>query len=234
MQERIISQHRQIQSLLHENQRLATTHVALAQELAASQEELRKVSSATKKLKSDRDAQVRVIYERSLKTEAELHSVEGVNAELIQVRAETNKLNASRIEMLEELKAINSELEQFRADAEKVPAIKADIVKLQYEIEMGRTAIEYEKNTHAENLEQEQEMEKNMVILACELKKLRSDLANTEKRARAAGAASAAGNPGTGYPGGYGNSERAYGGNSYVENYGMHQVQAGANGGSQY
>ncbi|PIA37499.1 hypothetical protein AQUCO_03000228v1 [Aquilegia coerulea] len=199
MQERIIVQHREIQSLLLDNQRLAATHVALKQELAVSQKELHHISAASTKLKSDRDAQVREIYERSLKTEAELHSFEGVNAELIQVHAETNKLNASRIEMLEELKAINIELAQFRADAQEIPVIKADIDKLRYEIEIGRTAIEYEKNTHAENLEQEQEMEKNMVILARELKKLRTELADAEKRARAAAAAGAAANPGSGW-----------------------------------
>lgn len=57
-----------------------------------------------------------------------------------------------------------------------------------------RTAIECEKKGYAENYEHGQMMEKKLISMARELEKLRAEMANAEKRARAA---AAVGNPGT-------------------------------------
>lgn len=51
-----------------------------------------------------------------------------------------------------------------------------------------RAAIEYEKKGYAENYEHGQVMEKQLVSMARELEKLRAEMANAEKRARAAAA----------------------------------------------
>jgi hypothetical protein len=56
-----------------------------------------------------------------------------------------------------------------------------------------RAAIENEKKTRASNLEHHQAMENYMAALALEIEKLHGELANAEKRARAA---TAAANPG--------------------------------------
>lgn len=56
-----------------------------------------------------------------------------------------------------------------------------------------RAAIEYEKKGFAENYEHGQVMEKKLITMAREMEKLRAEIANAEKRARAA---AAAGNPG--------------------------------------
>lgn len=57
-----------------------------------------------------------------------------------------------------------------------------------------RAAIEYEKKGYAENYEHGQVMENKLVSMARELEKLRAEIANAEKRARAA---AAVGNPGS-------------------------------------
>lgn len=54
-----------------------------------------------------------------------------------------------------------------------------------------RNAIEFEKKTHASNLEHRRAMDNNMIIMSSEVEKLRAELANAEKRARAAMAADA-------------------------------------------
>jgi len=54
---------------------------------------------------------------------------------------------------------------------------------------MYRQAIEYEKKGYAENYEQGQVMETNLISMAREVEKLRAEVANAEKRARAAAAA---------------------------------------------
>lgn len=63
-------------------------------------------------------------------------------------------------------------------------------------LQYNRAAVEFEKKAHAENLEQSQVMESHMVSMAQEIEKLRAELANAEKRARAAAAAAVAANSG--------------------------------------
>lgn len=84
-----------------------------------------------------------------------------------------------------------------------------------------RAAIEYEKKGYAENYEHGQVMEKNLISMARELEKLRAEIANTEKRARAS---AAVGNPSVGYNANYGNPEAGYAGNPYPATYGMNPV----------
>lgn len=59
---------------------------------------------------------------------------------------------------------------------------------------MPRAGIEYEKKGYAESYEQGQVMEKNLISMAREVEKLRAEVANAEKRARAAAAAGTQGN----------------------------------------
>ena len=84
-----------------------------------------------------------------------------------------------------------------------------------------RAAIEYEKKGYAENYEHGQVMEKNLISMARELEKLRAEIANTDKRARAS---AAVGNPSGGYNANYGNPEAGYAGNPYPATYGMNPV----------
>jgi hypothetical protein len=60
----------------------------------------------------------------------------------------------------------------------------------------GRSAVDFEKKAHADNLELSKAMEKNMIAVASEVEKLRADLANAEKRVPAIAPAAAVANPG--------------------------------------
>ena len=51
----------------------------------------------------------------------------------------------------------------------------------------NRTGYEYEQKAHAEQLEQRQAMEKNLVSMAREIEKLRAELMSWEKRTRGPG-----------------------------------------------
>ncbi|THG01937.1 protein FLC EXPRESSOR-like [Camellia sinensis] len=226
--------HREIQSLLLDNQRLAATHVALKQELAAAEHELRHLSAASADIKAETDAQLREVYERSLKMETEVRSIDSLNDELAQVRADIQKLSAARQELSVELKAIDGDLVRAHSELQQWDAIKAQIETMHQEIQRGRAAIEYEKEAHASNLEQGEAMEKSMISMDHEIEELRAELANAEKRARAAAAAAAAETPSPGYAAGFRNPEMGYGGSSFPDPYALHQVQGSSEAGSQY
>ncbi|KAG8661179.1 protein FLX-like 1 [Manihot esculenta] len=227
LEDRIAIQHREIQSLLLDNQQLAVTHVALKQELALAQDELRRLSAAAADVKAERDDQVRKVYGRSLQMDSEVRSIDALRVELAQVRMDVEKLAVHRQELTAELRAINSDLLKARTEAQQVSVIKAEIETMQQEIQRGRAAIEYEKKTYASNLEHGKTMEQNMLAVAREIEKLQAELSSMEKRARAAAAV----NPTPGYAGTYSNSEAAYGGNPCPDPYVMHQVQGGNDGG---
>lgn len=61
IEEQFAAQHQEIQGLLIDNQRLAATHVALKQELAAAQHELRRVAHAVGAMHANNDSQLREV-----------------------------------------------------------------------------------------------------------------------------------------------------------------------------
>ncbi|KAF3454864.1 hypothetical protein FNV43_RR05312 [Rhamnella rubrinervis] len=220
LEDRIEIQHREIQSLLLDNQRLAATHVALKQELALAHQDLRSLSAATANAKAELDAHVREVYERSLNMDAEVRSIDAMSAELDQVRVDVQKLVALRKELTAELQAIEDDLARASLESKQVEEIKAEIDTMHQEIQRGRAAIEYERKTCASNLEHKQAMEKSMVSMAHTIEKLHAELDHAEKRAMAAAAAA---NPNPEHPVPYGNSDMAYRGQAFPDPYGIHQ-----------
>ncbi|KAI3986900.1 hypothetical protein MKX01_014601 [Papaver californicum] len=230
IEEQLHHQHREMQNLLLDNQRLAATHVALKQELSASNEEIRHISTVASQVKADRDIGIRELYEQSLKLELEVSTIGKFSAELAQAKVDIQKLNANKLELTSKLQTINSDLIRVREEREEAKSVASDIDAMRIEVQKGRDAIEFEKKVHAENLEHKQLLEKNMNELTQAIEKLRSELADVEKRAQAANAANAsvmvASNPGTVYAGTYGNPRMEYAGvgPSYVDPYSMHQM----------
>ncbi|RZC86437.1 hypothetical protein C5167_030515 [Papaver somniferum] len=214
IEEQLHHQHREMQNLLLDNQRLAATHVALKQELSASNEEIRHISTVASQVKADRDIEIRSLYEQSLKLESEVSSIGKFSSELAQAKVDIQKLNANKLDLTSKLQAVNGDLVRVRQEREEAKSIESDIDAMRLEVQKGRAAIEFEKKAHAENLEHKQVLEKNMNELTQAIEKLRSELADAEKRAQAANAASAsvmvAPNPGPVYAGSYGHPQMGY------------------------
>ncbi|XP_061347221.1 protein FLC EXPRESSOR-like [Gastrolobium bilobum] len=141
LEDRFIARHREIQSLLLDNQRLAAAHVAIKQDLAVTQQELRSLTAAAANVKAERDAEVREIYEKSLKMDAEVRSIAAMSSELDQVRADVQELAASRKEIASELQSVENDLARARAESQYVPPIKADIEAMRHEIQRGRYSV---------------------------------------------------------------------------------------------
>ncbi|XP_076899433.1 protein FLX-like 1 [Bidens hawaiensis] len=219
--------HLKIQTLIVDNQRLAATHVALKQELAVALQDLRHYSVAATKIKGDRAAEVRGVFEKAVKLEQEVGLLDELRVELVQVRGDVQKLGAENKELTEKLNDINGELAEERSNLHQVSMVKAEIEAMRKEIQKGRAAVEYEKKVYAANMEQGQAMEKSRVSMVLEIEKLKVDLANATKKAMAAAAAAATNTPGAGYGAGYMNHDMGYGGNAYPGPYVGHQVHGG-------
>ncbi|RZR93570.1 hypothetical protein BHM03_00022113 [Ensete ventricosum] len=139
LEDRLAAQHRQIQVLLVDNQQLAVSHVALKQDLSASKHELRLAAASAAETKGAKDAEVREVYERSLKAEAEVRALEGMRAELAQVRSDVQSLGAVRHELVEQLQGLKGQLSSARAEHKQADTVMADIEIMRKEIQKGRT-----------------------------------------------------------------------------------------------
>ncbi|KAL6656583.1 hypothetical protein ACP70R_004363 [Stipagrostis hirtigluma subsp. patula] len=228
LEERLGAEIEEAHALLGQNQRLAATHVALVQEVAAARHELGRTARALAASQEEGDLRLREAYERSMKMEAELRAVDEMRAELAQVRQDIQKLGAARQELMGQVQGLTQDLARSAVDLQQVSALKAEIQEIRHETQHLRSGIELEKKGYAESYEQGQEMQKNLISVASEVEKLRADVANAENRSRVA---VSTGNQG--FVGSYGNPKANYVANPYSAGYSMNQANA-ADSGSQY
>ncbi|CAA6671995.1 unnamed protein product [Spirodela intermedia] len=161
IEEQLAAQHQEIQGLLIDNQRLAATHVALKQELAAAQHELRRVAHAVGAMHANNDSQLREMYEKSMKLESELRVAEAMKAELMQVRGDIQKLNSVRQELTEQVQVLSQDVTRATADLQQTPLLKAEVENMKQEVQRVRPC-------DGENL----------IAMAREVEKLRAEVAN--------------------------------------------------------
>lgn len=234
LEDRLNAQLQEIQGLLADNQRVAATHVALKQELEATHYELQRMTQYANSLNAEKDMQMREMFDKSAKMEMDLHQVDAMKAELMRVQSDIKELTAIRQDLTAQVQGMTQDLTRASADLQQVPALKAEIEHMRQEVDRAKAAIEYEKKVYADSFEQGQLLQNNLLTMARELEKLRAEIANAEKRARAA---AAAGNPAAGYNTSYGTPEAAYAGNPYPAaptGYGVNPTQAGMENYPQY
>ncbi|KAK6132457.1 hypothetical protein DH2020_033757 [Rehmannia glutinosa] len=153
IEERLAAQHDDIQVLLVDNQRLAATHVALRQELEAAQYELQRADKFAHTMHAEKDLEMRELYEKSIKMENELHTVNAMRSELMQVHMDIKELTAARQDLTTQVQMMTQDLGRVTSDLQQVPAVKAEIEGLKHELERARAAIEHEKKGFAESFD---------------------------------------------------------------------------------
>nr|CAD1825245.1 unnamed protein product [Ananas comosus var. bracteatus] len=83
--------------------------------------------------------------------------------------------------MSAKVQSMTKELKHLQTENQQMPILRAELDGLHQELMRTRTAHEYEMKASAEQMEQKQAMEKNLVSMAREIEKLRAEL---EKRGR--------------------------------------------------
>lgn len=136
--DREAAQEREIETLLLDNHRLASAHVALKQDLDAVQQELRHLSSTAATVKAERDAEVHEIYEKARRMEGEVHTVDELSVEMARVRTDIQNLNADRKELTAKLQEMEDDLVKVHSELQQFPVIKAEIESMRKEVQRGR------------------------------------------------------------------------------------------------
>ncbi|WOL20081.1 protein FLX-like 3 isoform X1 [Canna indica] len=221
VEEELALRHDEIRRLHADNRLLMDENVALRREITFVKDELHQASQAIPKLRADKEVEARDLIQRSLKMEAELRALEPLREEALQLKSEAQKLDSLRQELSGKVQALQQDLKHLQTENQQLPTLRVEIDGLRQELVRARTAYEYEKKANAEQVEQRQAMEKNLVSMAREVEKLRTEL---EKRARGPGSGAYIMNPGSdvNYPAhfgdGYASEKGFYGAGPWAPN----------------
>ncbi|GAA0146239.1 hypothetical protein LIER_36277 [Lithospermum erythrorhizon] len=227
MEHKLAGQHMEIQKLVTENQRLASTHSTLRQELAAAQNELQLLHGHIGSLKSEREQQTRSLVDKIGKMETDLKAAESLKKDIQQARAEAQSLVTARQELIAKVQQLNQDLGKAGSQIQQMPRLFSELEALRQEYQHCRATYDYEKKLYNDHVEHLQAMEKNYMTMATEVEKLREKLANGTNFDRTGSTYGAAAgfneNNATGsYPGGQ---------NAYAEGYAPAQVATPLPGG---
>lgn len=187
MEEEIAVRHDEIRRIHAENRRMIDENIAMKRDLSAAKEELHALSQVIPKVRADKEAKARELIQMGLKLEAELRALEPIKSEVLQLKSEAQKLDALCQEMTAKVLNMSQDLKHLQAENKKLPSLEMEVDGLRQELVRARTAYEYEKKANAEQIEQRQDMEKNLVSMAREIEKLRAEHTNMDKRARGPG-----------------------------------------------
>lgn len=226
MEQKLAAQHVEMQKLATENQRLASTHGSLRQELAAAQHELQMLHAQIGAVKTEREQQMRDLMDKIGKMEAELQATEPVKLELQQARAEAQNLVVARQELISKAQQLNQDLQKAHSDVQQIPALMSELDSLRQEYQHCRVTYDYEKKLYNDHLESLQVMEKDYMNMAREVEKLRAELTNIANINRRTGGPYG----GSGYNENEVSGHYPVGHNTYDDSYGTSQGRAPPSG----
>ncbi|KAK7335883.1 hypothetical protein VNO80_27994 [Phaseolus coccineus] len=187
LEEELEFQHVEMRRLVADNRRLIDDRMALQRDLAAAKEELHRMNLAIGDIRAEHEAHSRELVEKGMKMEADLRANEPLKNDVMQLRAEVQKLNNLKQELTGKVHTLTQDVARLQADNQQIPMMRAEMDGLHQELVRARTMVDYEKKANIEFMEQRQSMEKNLVSMAREVEKLRAELASSDGRHWGAG-----------------------------------------------
>ncbi|KAI5068574.1 hypothetical protein GOP47_0016919 [Adiantum capillus-veneris] len=211
VEQKMAAQQAEIQRLIGENQRLAVTHVALRQELAAAQQEVMRLQQsrsandtekeqrlnitqvALRQELADSKQEVNKLQETLLAVHAEkdqhlrasMEKSARLEAELKGMdvmKADFDKVRLDREELLARLEHLSAELKKIPVMDQEIVTLRREVDELRQRHQQARMDFELQKKLNLEHVEHQQAMEKSAFAMTREIERLRADLVNAERR----------------------------------------------------
>jgi chromosome segregation ATPase len=110
----------EMEKLGRENARLAESHVAMRQEIAASLKEIDAIQAHLAGVRSEIDIQIMGLFEKIKNFETEIRIGETLQVELHRAHVEAQALGTARQELGVEMQKLSEELERCGADNKKL------------------------------------------------------------------------------------------------------------------
>jgi chromosome segregation ATPase len=212
LEEELEVQHAEMRRLLADNRRLIDDRMTLQRDLSAAKEELHRMNLAIGDIRAEHEMHSRELVDKNMKLESDLRSTQPLKNEVVQLRAEVQKLSSIKQDLSGKVQTLTKDVARLQSDNQQIPSMRSEIDGLHQELMRARTMVDYEKKANMEFMEQRQSMEKNMVSMAREVEKLRAELASMDGRHWGAGVpyGTQFGSPEGGFP------------PPYADGYGVH------------
>ena len=133
MEQKLIFQHSEMQKLGHENNRLASSHVILRQDLAATQQELHRLQAQINLMKAEKEQRMKGLEDKTMAMETDLRVSEAVKMELQKARAEAQTLLSVRDELGLRTQQLTQQLQHSQADLQQIPTLVSELDGLRRE-----------------------------------------------------------------------------------------------------
>lgn len=182
---KLVPKSSEIERLADDNQRLSTTHLALRQDLVATQQEIQKLRAHIGSIQTESDIQVRILLDKIAQMEVHIRAGENVKKDLQKAHSEARALVATRQDLIGQIEKATKEFEKVHADVDKIPDMQGELDGLRLEHQKLRSTFEREKRKNTEKVAQMEIMEKDLVRMAREVEKLRAEVLNADKIAHA-------------------------------------------------
>lgn len=134
LEEELELQHAEMRRLVADNRRLIEDRVALQRDLAAAKEELHRMNLAIGDIRAEHELHSRELIEKGMKLEADLRATEPLKNEVIQLRAEVQKLNNVKQDLAGKVQTLTQDVARLQADNKQVPMLRSEIDGLHQEL----------------------------------------------------------------------------------------------------
>jgi chromosome segregation ATPase len=135
LESKLAMQTAEVEKLIMENQRLASSHVVLRQDIVDTEKEMQMIRTHLGEVQTETDLQIRDLLERIRLMEADIHSGDAVKKELHQVHMEAKRLITERQMLTLEIDNVTKELHKISApgDGKSLPELLAELDGLRKE-----------------------------------------------------------------------------------------------------
>lgn len=138
LEEELEVQHAEMRRLVADNRRLIDDRMVLQRELATAKEELHRMNLAIGDIRGEHEMHSREIVEKNRKLESELRATEPLKNEVIQLRAEIQKLNNIKQELSGKVQTLTQDVGRLQADNQQIPMMRSEIDGLHQELMRSR------------------------------------------------------------------------------------------------
>lgn len=143
LEEELEMQHAEIRRLIGDNRRLMEDRMALQQELGAAKEELHRMNLVIAEIRTEQEVRSRELIEKGLKLEADLRATEPLKNEAVQLRAEVQKLNNAKQELLGQIQTLKQDVARLQADNQQIPVLRGEIEGFHQEVMHARFVLAF-------------------------------------------------------------------------------------------
>ncbi|KAL6555194.1 hypothetical protein OROGR_006452 [Orobanche gracilis] len=182
LENKLASQAAEIERLARDNRTLASSHLALRQDLLAAKREAEKLKDHIGSIQNEGDIEIRILLDKITKMEADISDAKNLKRELQEACVDARDLTTERLELTSKIQQATLELENSHANLKKLPEMRAQLDSLTQEHDKLRKTFEYEKGMNIEKVEQMKILEKELIGMVEEVERLRAEVLNAEKR----------------------------------------------------